>query len=182
MFGILFPFGGFAKVPDRFHLFIQEAVTDLSRALSIHMRLRRSVLHFTAMSGSPQPPCSFGHWRVVTGTRKMAPCQMNQVQTLVNCCVYVLRGVRICATYQIFANRHSCMYFTHWARHKLLAYAFCAHARTDLVTRAQVSFVESSVVFPKVTPSILTFVLNSIPKTDAGAVHLSMASALDFLG
>ena len=45
--------------------------------------------------------------------------------------------------------------------------------------RDQLSFVDSSVVFPKVSFDMCT---ELDPKTVAGAVHLPMASALDFLG
>jgi len=105
---------------------------------------------------------------------------MNQVRTVVSCCVWSLIGGRICDTYQIFANRRSCTYCTLCARHRFLAYAFLASARTALVTLDQLSFLEFSMLVPKVNPSILTWLQNSIPNTVAGAVHLPMASALDF--
>ena len=91
-FEILFPSGGFARVPDSVHFRIHAAVTDPSRTLSIHERLRRSVLHFTAMSGSAQPPCSFARWSVVAGTRNVVLCHMYQAHSVVNFCVCARSG------------------------------------------------------------------------------------------
>jgi len=62
------------------------------------------------MFARAQPPCSLGSCSVVTGTRKIAPCQMNQVHTVVISCTCSLVGGRICARYQIFARRHRCTY------------------------------------------------------------------------
>lgn len=85
----------------------------------------------------------------------------------------------ICDTYQIFASRHSC---TLCKRHSFLAYAFRACARTARKMHVQLSFVEYSIVVPKVTPSILMWVQHVIPRRVAGAIHFPMKSALDFFG
>jgi hypothetical protein len=50
------------------------------------------------------------------------------------------------------------------------------------MTLAQLSFVEFSMVCPKVIPSILTRVKNSIPNKVVGALHLPIPSALNFFG
>jgi len=145
-------------VPISFHLCTHATVTDLSLALSIHLRLRRRVLHFAGMPSSAQQPCFFGLLSVVTGTLKVSPCQMNQVPTLLSCCVWVLSDGKMCDAYHIFAMRHSCTYCTRipCARHRFLAYAFLVCARTVRMTHTQLSFVDLSMVVPKVTPSILT--------------------------
>ena len=90
MFGIAFPFGGFANGRFSFQAFRQKAVTDPSRKFSSHIRLSRSILYFTATSISAQPPCVFCRWNVVTCMRKVAPCDIYRVHIVVSCCVCAL--------------------------------------------------------------------------------------------
>jgi len=70
-----------------------------------------------------------------------------------------------------------CTYCILWAIYNSLAYAFCACARTLRVIRVQVAFVDSSVVFPKVTPSIVTCEWKLIPSSVAGVFHRPIANA-----
>jgi len=52
--------GGFARVPDRFHSFIHEAVVVPSCALCRCIRLSSSAIHFAAMSTSSHSSMCFG--------------------------------------------------------------------------------------------------------------------------
>jgi len=114
-------FGGFAMGPVRFHFLSSVVVREPFFVHKNYSRACRSVLHLASMFTRAQPPCSLGSCNVVTGTRKIAPCQMNQVHTVVSCCTCSLVGGRICATYQIFARRHRCTYCILCARQRVRA-------------------------------------------------------------
>lgn len=116
-----------------------------------------------------------GHWHAKDRPLPYAPCAC-PCQLLSVCS----GSGKICAAYQIFASRHDCTHCTRWAMHNSLAYAFRSCALTVLVMCAQLSFVDSSMELPKLTPNILTCLWNSMPKIVAGALHLPFARALDF--
>ena len=66
--------------------------------------------------------------------------------------------------------------------HNSLAEAFFACAVIFPVMFVQLSFIDCSMVLPKVTPNILTCEWNSMPRSVTGALHPPIASALDFFG
>jgi len=112
---------GFAYGPVRFHFLISVVVIELFFVHKNHSRAYRSVLHLASMFARAQPPCSLGSCSVVTGTRKIAPCQMNHVHTVVSCCTCSMVGGRNCARYQIFEKRHRCTYCIRCARQRVRA-------------------------------------------------------------
>ena len=92
--------------PVRFHFLISDFVIELFFVHKNHSRAYRSVLHLVSVFARAQPPCSLGICTVVTGTRKIAPCQMNQVHTVVCCCTCSLVSGELVPDTKFFARRH----------------------------------------------------------------------------
>ena len=143
--------------PVRFHFLICVVVREPFFVHKNHSRSCRSVLHSASLFTMAQPPCSLGSCRVVTGTRKISPCQMNQVHTVFSCYTCSFVGGRICARYQIFARRRKCMYCILCARQRVRAWLFLACARTAPKAPVQLSFTDFAMVVPYWIPRIVTW-------------------------
>jgi hypothetical protein len=80
LLGILLICGGCSTASVMLHFRKKAAVSEILCAANVHIFPRRSARHFRAMSGKAHPSCSFGHWRVVVGTRKVVPFHVNHLQ------------------------------------------------------------------------------------------------------
>jgi hypothetical protein len=101
LLGILLMCGKFSTVSVIFHFRKKAAVAETFCTASVHILPRKSARHFRAMSGKAHPLNSSGRWRVVMGTRKMAPFQINHVHGDVSCWIWRVGGGRTCAWYHI---------------------------------------------------------------------------------
>jgi len=93
--------GGFSTISVRFHVHRKAAVGDVFYAANVLILPRRSARNFRARSGNAHPPLSFVRWRVVVGTRKVAPLHMNHVHVVVSCWMWRVGGGRTCVRYHI---------------------------------------------------------------------------------
>ena len=84
--------GGFTMGPVGFHFLISVVLIELFSVHNKHSRACRGVLHLASMFARAQPPFTLGSCSLVTGTQNIAPCQMNQVHTVVIYCTCSLVG------------------------------------------------------------------------------------------
>jgi hypothetical protein len=105
LIGILLICGEYSTASVMFHFRKKAAVAETFCAVNVHILPSRSARHFRAMSGKAHPPCSFGRWGVVVGTRNVAHFHINHVQIDVSCWMWRVGGGKTYTRYHIFAKR-----------------------------------------------------------------------------